>query len=153
MKNRNWFHSASVLRPIYTEDVPGVAAHNSLFVLLCPSVAEPCTSAGLPDAIKQTKDHVLQLLAHPQCKLAFDTLKSGLIQAVCKKTAGSHVALRGNISVPDQVMDLVEVSKHAASIVVCTRKNFLLGGCGFFVSDVISGGLFGQLHLALGAIR
>jgi len=28
-----------LLRPIYTEDVPGVAAHDSLFVLLCPGVA------------------------------------------------------------------------------------------------------------------
>jgi len=36
------------------------------------------------------------------------------------------------------------------------KKNFFLGGCGFFASDVISGGLFGhlgQLHLALGASR
>jgi len=37
------------------------------------------------------------------------------------------------------------VSNDAASLVVCTRKNFFLGGCGFFVSDVISGGLFGHL--------
>jgi len=53
-------------------------------------------------------------------------------------------------------MDLVEVSKDAASLVVCTRKNFFGWGCGFFVSDVISGGLFGhhgQLRLALGANR
>jgi len=37
-----------------------------------------------------------------------------------------------------------------------SKKNFLLGGCGFFVSDVISGGLFdhlGPLCLALGANR
>jgi len=43
------------LRPIYTEELPGVAAHDSLFVLLRPGVAEPCTSAELPDAIKQTR--------------------------------------------------------------------------------------------------
>jgi len=36
-------------------------------------------------------------------------LTSGLIQAVRKKTAGSHVALRGNISIPIQVTDLVEL--------------------------------------------
>jgi len=37
-----------------------------------------------------------------------------------------------------------------------SKKNFLLGGCGFFVSDVISGGLLGHLGplcLALGANR
>jgi len=47
--------------------------------------------------------------------------------------------LRGNISAPVQVTDLVEVSKDEASR--------------FFVSDVISGGLLGHLgplHLALG---
>jgi len=66
------------------------------------------------------------------------------------------MALCENISAPVQVTDLVKVSKDAASLVVCTRKNFLVGGCGFFVSDVISGGLFGhlgQLHLALGPNR
>jgi len=33
------------------------------------------------------------------------------------------------------------------------KKNLLVGGCGFFVSDVISGGLpghLGPLHLNLG---
>ena len=68
-----------------------------------------------------------------------------------------HVALCGNISAPVQVTDLVEASKDAASLLVCTRKKiFLLGGCVFFVSDVISGGLLGHLGplcLALGANR
>jgi len=86
-----------------------------------------------------------------------NTLTSGLIQAVRKKTAGSHVALRGNISTPVRVTDLVEVSKDAACLQVCTRKKiFWLGSAGFFVSDLISGGLLGhlgQLHLALGANR
>jgi len=55
---------------------------------------------------------------------------------------------------PVRVTDLVEVSKDVASLVVSTRKKkFLVGECRFFVSDVISGGLFGQLHLALGANR
>ena len=64
------------------------------------------------------------------------------------------MALRRNISAPVRVTNLVVVSKGAASFLVCTRKNFLLGGCVFFVSDVISGGLLGQLgplYLALGA--
>ena len=67
-----------------------------------------------------------------------------------------HVALRGNISAPVQVTDLVEVLKDMASLVLCTRKKFLLGGCRFFVSDVISGRLLGHLGpicLALGANR
>ena len=83
-------------------------------------------------------------------------MTSGLIQAVCKKTADSHVALRGNISVPLQATDLVEVSKDVASLVYCTRKHFWLGGAGFFVSDIISGGLLGHLGplcLALGTNR
>jgi len=83
-------------------------------------------------------------------------LTSGLIHEVCKKTAGMHVALRRNISTPVWVTDLVEVSKDAASLVVCTRKKFFGWGCVFFLSDVTSRGLFchlGQLHLALGANR
>ena len=81
----------------------------------------------------------------------FNTLAPGLIQVVRKKTAGSHVALRGNISAHVWLTDLVKVSKDAASLVVCTQKIFCLG-VRFFVSDVISGGLFGhlgQLYLSL----
>ena len=66
------------------------------------------------------------------------------------------MALRGNISTPIRVTDLVEASKDAASLLVCTQKKFLLGGCGFIVSDIISGGLLGHLGplcLALGANR
>jgi len=62
--------------------------------------------------------------------------------------------LRGNISVPVRVTDLVEASKDVASLLVCTRKNIFAWGCGFFMSDVISGGLLGHLGplcLALGA--
>ena len=57
-----------------------------------------------------------------------------------------HVALHGNYSAPVRVTERVEVSKDAASFLVCTQKNFfLVGGCGFFVSDIISGGLLGHL--------
>ena len=64
------------------------------------------------------------------------------------------MALYGNIFGLVQVTDLVEVSKDVASLlVVCTQKIFLVGGCRFFVSDINSGGLFGHLHLALGANR
>ena len=45
---------------------------------------------------------------------------SGLIQAVRKKTADSHVSLGGNISTPVRDTDLVEASKDGASLVVCT---------------------------------
>jgi len=66
------------------------------------------------------------------------------------------VASHGNISVPVSVTGLVEASKGVASLLVCTQKNFLLGGAGFFVSDVISKGLLGHLGplcLPLGANR
>jgi len=54
------------------------------------------------------------------------------------------VALHGNISAPVWVTDLVEASKDAASLLVCTRKKIITWGCRFFVSDVISGGLLGH---------
>jgi len=62
---------------------------------------------------------------------ALNTSTSWLIQVVRKQTAGSHVALCRNISASIQVTDLVKVSKDVASLVVCTRKIFLVGGAGF----------------------
>jgi len=77
----------------------------------------------------------------------FNTLTFGLIEAVRKKTADSHMALHGNISAPVRVTDLVEAPKDATSLVVCTQKKFLHGERKFFVSDVISGGLLSHLGL------
>ena len=71
-----------------------------------------------------------------------------------KKNAWTHVALLGNISAPVRATDLVEASKDVASLLVCTRKKIFAWGCGFFLSDVISGGLLAHLCplcLALGA--
>jgi len=67
-----------------------------------------------------------------------------------------HVALRERNSGAESSRELFKGSKDMTSLLACTRKNFLVGGCGFFVSDVISGGLWGHLdplHLALGANR
>jgi len=64
--------------------------------------------------------------------MLFNTLMFGLIQAVRKKTTGSHMALSENITTPVRVTDLVKVSKDAASLVVCTRKKiFWLGDASF----------------------
>jgi len=38
----------------------------------------------------------------------------------------------------DCARELFQGSNGLASLVDCTRKNFLVGGCRFFVSDVIS---------------
>jgi len=62
----------------------------------------------------------------------FNTLASGCFGGFSKKNAQTHVALRGNFSAPIRDTDLVEVSKDAASLLVCTRKKiFCLGVAGF----------------------
>jgi len=66
------------------------------------------------------------------------------------------MALRGNFSGPVCSTDPGKVSKDAVSLLVCTKKKLFAWGCGFFVSDIISGGLLGHLGplcLALGANR
>jgi len=57
-------------RPIYTEDVPGVAGRNPLFVLL-RRVIVPGSARQLLGAIRQTKNRARLLLATYQCRLAF----------------------------------------------------------------------------------
>ena len=73
-----------------------------------------------------------------------------------KKKRLTHVALCRNFSGLVCSTDPVKVSKDMVNLLVCTRKNFLLAGFGFFMSDVISGGLLGHLgplYLALSANR
>jgi len=78
---------------------------------------------------------------------------SRLIKAVHAKTAGLHMVLRGNFSGPISATDPVKSSIDSSSLVVCTQKKIFGWGCGFFLSDVISGRLLGHLgplRLALG---
>jgi len=53
--------------------------------------------------------------------------------------------------------ELFKGSNESTSLLVCTRKRFfLVGGCGFFVSDIISKVVFGPfwlMFLGLGPIR
>ena len=68
------------LRPIYTEDVPGVI----LFVLLRRVILRSCTARQLLGAIKQTKNRARLLLATFQCRLALrrnssDSLKKDVV--------------------------------------------------------------------------
>jgi len=70
-----------------------------------------------------------------------------------EKTTGSHVALHVGDSGAESGRELFKGSKDSTSLLVCTGKKFIGWGCGFFLSDVISGGLLGHLgplHLTLG---
>jgi len=61
------------------------------------------------------------------------------------------MAFHRNFSSLVSATNPVKSSKDAASLVACTLKKLFGWGCGFFVSDVISGRLFGQLNLAMGS--
>ena len=82
-----------------------------------------------------------------------NTIASVLFQAFRTKSGGSHVALRKRNSDAESARELFKCSKDLASHVVCNEKQFLVGGCGFFVSDFLCRGLLGHLdplYLALG---
>jgi len=55
------------------------------------------------------------------------------------------MALRMNISAPVRSSDSAKLSKHATSLVDCTRKKNFFLGVRLAVSDIISGGLLGHL--------
>ena len=57
---------------------------------------------------------------------------SSLNQAVCAKTTGSHMVLRGNILGPVSATDPVKSSKDTASLVGCNRKKFFWLGVQIF---------------------
>jgi len=63
---------------------------------------------------------------------------SSRIRASRVKTTRSHMALRAHNSGAESGRELFKGSRDAASLLVCTRKNFFVGGADFFVSDVIS---------------
>jgi len=57
------------------------------------------------------------------------------------------------ITPTSKVLESCSNAQHWASLLVCNEKNFFVWDFGFFMSDVVSGGLlghFGPLHLVLG---
>jgi len=64
-----------------------------------------------------------------------------MFQDFCAKTAGSHKGLRKRNSSAEIARELFKRSKDLASLVVCNEKEILVGGCGFLMSDIISGEL------------
>jgi len=74
----------------------------------------------------------------------------------CKKTSSFQLPCQHLSSSADCTRELFSGSNGSASLLDCTQKKFFAWGVRFFVSDVISGGLFGHLGpfcLALGANR
>jgi len=75
----------------------------------------------------------------------------------CKKTSSFQLPYQRPSSSADCARELFNSSNGSASLLDCTRKKKILPrGCGFFVSDIISGGLLGHLGpfcLTLGANR
>jgi len=78
---------------------PGVAVSiQGLLNVFQEALVELCTSAGLPNATKQTKDYAWQFLARPQCRLAFKSSRPstrtaerrGLIERFTKAFPTSH---------------------------------------------------------------
>jgi len=66
------------------------------------------------------------------------------------------VALHKHNSGAESGIELFKGSQDSASLVACNEKIMFGCGCGFFVSDVINGGLLGHLgplQLALGPNR
>jgi len=81
-------------------------------------------------------------------------LEPGGFGDFCKKNSSFRLPYQRPISSANCARKLFSGSNGAASLVDCTQKKiFCLGGAFFFVSDIISGGLFGALCLALGANR
>jgi len=62
---------------------------------------------------------------------AFQLIGVRPLSGIFGKNVETHVALCGNFSGPICSTDPVKVSKDAASLLVCIRKNFLLGGAVF----------------------
>jgi len=92
-----------------------------------------------------------------KCNHAFSLWRPIGFSDFRKKNSSFRLPYQRPSSSADCTRELFNGSNGSASLVDCIRKKlFLRGGCVFFVSDVISGGLLdhlGPLFLALGANR
>ena len=66
-----------------------------------------------------------------------------------KKTSSFRLPYQRSSSSADCARELFNGSNGSASLVDCTLKKILPGGCGFFVTDVISEVVLGSFWLML----
>jgi len=79
-------------------------------------------------------------------KSTFNTWASTAFEDSRAKTTRLHVALRTRNSSAESGRELFKGSKRCGkSSSQHFKKDFLLGVCGFFMSDVVCGGLLGHL--------
>jgi len=77
---------------------------------------------------------------------------SGKFRGFLNKTNGSHVACM-SVTLGSTVEESCSKAQKTRQVLQFAMKIFFGWGCGFFVSDITSGGLLGHLgplHLALG---
>jgi len=89
-------------------------------------------------------------------RISINALASGRFRGFSSQNNRIVRGLRARNSGANRGRELFKRSKDSANLLVCTRKKIFVGGCGFFVTDVISRGLLGHLgplHLALGSNR
>jgi len=86
-----------------------------------------------------------------------NTLASAKIQGFSEKKTPKHTWLCAGIALVQYALQTRQsLKRRGKSSSLHSKKNFLLGVCRFFVSDIVSGGLFGHLGplcLTLGANR
>ena len=88
---------------------------------------------------KFSKFRCLDVQRTVKIKKIINTFAQGLIQMVRVKTVRSHMALCGRSSGLVSTTDPVKSSRLGKSCIL------RFGWCGFFASDIISGGLLGHL--------
>jgi len=71
------------------------------------------------------------------------------IPRIQPKSSSFWLHYQRHSSSADCARELFKGSNGSASLLLCTWKNILVGGCGFFVSDVISEVVFGPFWLML----
>jgi len=108
-----------------------------------------------PDQQQQKDLCCLQLLIMVAKLQLLNTLRLGVLYTVfvlwnLPKTSSCQLPYQHHSYSTNCATKLFKGSNRSASLLVCTReKIFLVGGCGFFVSDIISEVVLGPFWLML----
>ena len=105
--------------------------------------ASGCLSASYTSCltrVRMSRSLLVKYISHVRhCSLTlWEPAYKYIVPRFQPKTSSFRLPYQRPSSSADCARELFKGSNGLASLLVCTLKNFLLGGCGFFVSDTIS---------------
>ena len=111
---------------------------------MCQELCQQASIWSKHDAMTLQISQIFFKFMQVHINVIINTLRAAWFRRFSQKNSSFRLLYQRPSSSAHRARELFSSSNGSASLVNCTRKKFFAWGLRFFLSDVISGGLFGH---------